>query len=82
MIGLPGSAMEVEEDILLDDEPETMEADHSAEHTDAIHPDMVSRKVVCFIHALTLCLYSNNLIPHLCNINNLDENRLYLWMKL
>ncbi|KAI7879031.1 protein phosphatase 2A regulatory B subunit [Lichtheimia hyalospora FSU 10163] len=38
--GLPGSAMEVEEDILLDDEPETMEPDHSAEHTDAIHPDM------------------------------------------
>lgn len=42
MIGLPGSAMEVEEDILLDDEPEAMEPDHSAEHTDAIHPDMVS----------------------------------------
>ncbi|KAJ8660417.1 hypothetical protein O0I10_003875 [Lichtheimia ornata] len=38
--GLPGSAMEVEEDILLDDEPEAMEPDHSAEHTDAIHPDM------------------------------------------
>lgn len=42
MIGMQGSAMEVEEDILLDDEPETMEPDHSAEHTDAIHPDMVS----------------------------------------
>ncbi|CDS02840.1 Putative Serine/threonine-protein phosphatase2A regulatory subunit delta isoform [Lichtheimia ramosa] len=38
--GMQGSAMEVEEDILLDDEPETMEPDHSAEHTDAIHPDM------------------------------------------
>lgn len=83
MIGLPGSAMEVEEDILLDDEPEAMEPDHSAEHTDAIHPDMVSVYFeFYFITLINMVHHSNNLIQHPCNISNLDENRLYLWMRL